>query len=98
MFVGIVTVVALGVKNRHSVRYAVVRSVMVADYEIHAALLGVVHFLNSLDSAIKRYDETTAVLHCIIDSLIRYARALVVAVRQIEQQIRVKLPYELIHQ
>ena len=53
--------------------------------------------MNSTD-AIKRYDETTAVLHCIIDSLIRYARALVVAVRQIEQQIRVKLPYELIHQ
>ena len=68
--VRIFTVGTFRVEHRHGVRNHVVRTMMVADYEVDATLVGVFDFLHSLDAAVEHDDETEAVVGSIVDAFI----------------------------
>jgi hypothetical protein len=80
MGVGILGVGAFGIEHGHGLRQLVVGHVVVADDEVHAALVGVGHLVDGFDAAVERDDERDAAADGVVDALERDAVALIVAV------------------
>ena len=80
MGVGILGVGAFGIEHGHGGGQLVVGHVVVADDEVHAALVGVGHLVDGFDAAVERDDECDATADGVVDALERDAVALIVAV------------------
>ena len=81
----------LGIQHRHCTRHLVTRQVVVADDEVYASFLGVVHLFHSLDAAVEGYHKLDTRLVGIVDALIRDAVALALTVGHIKVYVSVQL-------
>ena len=86
-----------GIKNSNGVRDFVARIMMVADNDIYSLRPGVFHFLNGLDTAIESDHQFAIHFLGKINSHIRYAVTLLIAVGDIVLHIRILFPEEGIH-
>ena len=91
LLVGVGAVALLGVEHRHGARHLVARQVVVADDEVDATLLGVVHLLHGLDAAVEGYHQLHPRLVGVVDALVRNAVTLAFAVRHVEVYVSVQL-------